>query len=63
MKSVDSGIERLTAVIARKPLTGVPYHYQNDGKTFEYIDERIAFFHNKFTLITTQSKYVFDDIS
>ena len=47
MKSVDSSIERLTAVIARKPLTGVPYYYQNDGKTFEYINERIAFFPNK----------------
>ena len=47
MKSVDSGIEWLATVIARKPLTGVPYHYQNDGKTFEYIDERIALFHNK----------------
>ena len=47
MKSIDSGIERLTAVIARKPLTGVPYHYQNDGKTFEYINEMIAFFNNK----------------
>ena len=39
MESVNGYIQGVGAVITRKPLRSVPYHYQDDSKTFEHIDK------------------------
>ena len=55
MESVNGYIQGVGAVITRKPLRSVPYHYQDDSKTFEHIDKRVAFFHSYFFM---RQKYI-----